>query len=297
VSRRRPAARSLKKAAVVTTRRGVTIAFWDGRPGLGSAVATRGKSLDLATLFGLAGALIIVATAIVLGGSVGAFIDTPSLVLVVGGTLLVTLMKFSFKQFANAARVAVKAFIYRIPDPEELIHKSVELANQARANGLLVLEEAVVPDEFFRKALSLVVDGHDPEVVRHILTKDLDLTLKRHRDGQSIFKAIGDAAPAMGMIGTLIGLVQMLGSMSDPKQIAPAMAIALLTTLYGALIANLVAIPIADKLALRSTEERLTKSLIIDAVMSIQDGQHPRVMRDLLRNYLPQSRREEREAA
>jgi chemotaxis protein MotA len=241
---------------------------------------------------------LVVGAAIVLGGSVGAFVDAPALVLVVGGTLLVTLMKFSVHQFLNATKVAIKAFIYRVPDAEELITKSIELSNRARASGLLALEEAEVPDEFFRKALNLAVDGHDPEVVRSILGKDLELTLKRHRDGQAIFKAIGDAAPAMGMIGTLIGLVQMLGAMNDPKQIAPAMAIALLTTLYGAMIANLIAIPIADKLALRSTEERLAKSLIIDAVMSIQDGQHPRVMQDLLKNYLPKSRRaDERRAA
>lgn len=254
--------------------------------------------LDLATLVGLVGVLTVVATAIGLGGSVGAFIDLPSIVLVVGGTMLVTLMKFSFKQFIHATKVAIKAFVYRMPDPEELIEKSVELASLARTDGVLALEDANVSDEFFRKALNLVVDGHDADVVRTILTKDLELTLKRHRDGQAIFKAIGDSAPAMGMIGTLIGLVQMLGSMSDPKQIAPAMAVALLTTLYGALIANLIAIPLADKLALRSTEERLTKSLVIDAVMSIQDGQHPRVMKDLLRNYLPKYRREQqREAA
>jgi chemotaxis protein MotA len=253
--------------------------------------------LDLATLTGLVGACLVVALAIVLGGSVGAFVDPAALILVVGGTMLVTLMKFSFKQFANAAKVAIKAFIYRVPEAEELIDKSVLLAHQARSSGLLALEEAEVPDDVYRKALNLVVDGHDPEVVRSILTKDLDLTLKRHRDGQAIFKAIGDAAPAMGMIGTLIGLVQMLGSMNDPKQSAPAMAIALLTTLYGAMIANLIAIPIADKLALRSTEERLAKSLIIDAIISIQDGQHPRVMQDLLKNYLPKSRRADEQRA
>ena len=255
--------------------------------------------MDLATLIGLVGALIVVTTAIFLGGSVAAFVNVPALVLVIGGTLLVTLMKFSFRQFLNANKIAFKAFASRAPAAEDLIDRSVVLATEARTNGLLALEDADVPDEFFRKALGLVVDGHDAEVVRTILEKDLDLTLKRHRDGQAIFKAIGDAAPAMGMIGTLIGLVQMLSSMNDPKQIAPAMAVALLTTLYGAVIANLIALPIADKLALRSTEERLAKSLIIDAVMSIQDGQHPRIMKDILRNYLPKSRRleSEREAA
>jgi chemotaxis protein MotA len=253
--------------------------------------------LDLATLVGLVGTLVVLATAIVLGGSVASFVDSASLVLVVGGTLLVTLMKFSFPQFLNAAKVAFKAFTYRVPEPETLIDASILLAHQARTSGLLALEDADVPDEFFRKALNLVIDGHDPEVVRSILTKDLDLTLRRHREGQAIFKAIGDAAPAMGMIGTLIGLVQMLGTMSDPKQIAPAMALALLTTLYGAMIANVIAIPIADKLAMRSTDERLAKSLMIDAVMSIQDGQHPRVMQDLLKNYLPKSRRADEQRA
>jgi chemotaxis protein MotA len=253
--------------------------------------------LDLATLVGLLGTLVVVATAIVLGGSVGSFVDSASLVLVIGGTLLVTLMKFSFPQFLNAATVAFKAFTYRVPEPETLIDASIMLAHQARSSGLLALEDADVPDEFFRKALNLVIDGHEPAVVRSILTKDLDLTLKRHREGQAIFKAIGDAAPAMGMIGTLIGLVQMLGTMNDPKQIAPAMALALLTTLYGAMIANVIAIPIADKLAMRSTDERLAKSLMIDAVMSIQDGQHPRVMQDLLKNYLPKSRRADEQRA
>lgn len=253
--------------------------------------------MDLATLVGLVGTLVVVATAIVLGGSVGSFVDTPSLVLVIGGTLLVTLMKFRFPQFLNAAKVAFKAFTYRVPEPESLIDASIQLAHEARTSGLLALEDADVPDEFFRKALNLVIDGHDPEVVRSILSKDLDLTLKRHREGQAIFKAIGDAAPAMGMIGTLIGLVQMMGTMNDPKQIAPAMALALLTTLYGAMIAHVIAIPIADKLAMRSTDERLAKSLIIDAVMSIQDGQHPRVMQDLLKNYLPKSRRAEEQRA
>jgi len=254
--------------------------------------------VDVATLIGLIGALVTVAAAIFMGGTATAFVDGPSVVIVIVGTLLVTLIKFSIGQFFGATKVAFKAFVSRMPDAEALIEKSVELANQARANGILALEDAEVPDEFFRKAVNLVVDGHDPEIVRSILHKDLELTLKRHVDGQAIFKAIGDVAPAMGMIGTLIGLVQMLTVMDDPKQIGPAMAIALLTTLYGAVIANLIALPIADKLALRSNEERFAKSLIIDAVMGIQEGRNPRIIQDMLHNYLPSSRRgEEREAA
>lgn len=254
--------------------------------------------MDVATLIGLIGALVTVAGAILMGGSAGAFVDGASVVIVVVGTLLVTLMKFSVAQFFGATKVAFKAFVSRVCDPEVLIDKSIELANHARANGILALEDADVPDEFFRKAVNLVVDGHDPEIVKSILHKDLELTLKRHADGRAIFKAIGDVAPAMGMIGTLIGLVQMLTFMDDPKQIGPAMAIALLTTLYGAVIANLIALPIADKLALRSDEERFAKSLIIDAVIGIQEGRNPRIIQDMLDNYLPSSRRnEEREAA
>jgi chemotaxis protein MotA len=247
--------------------------------------------VDLATLIGLIGGLLTVGAAIVLGGSAMAFINAPSLIIVLAGTLLVTLMKFSLRQFLGAAKVAFKAFVSKVPPSQDLIDKAVELANEARSNGLLALEEAQVPDEFFQKSINLLVDGHDPEVVKNVLNKDMNLTLTRHKDGQAIFKAIGDVAPAMGMIGTLIGLVQMLSVMDDPKQIGPAMAIALLTTLYGALIANMIALPIANKLELRSGEERLAKSLIIDAVVAIQDGQNPRVIADMLKNYLPTSQR------
>lgn len=249
--------------------------------------------MDLATLIGLIGGMVTVGLAIALGGSVGTFVNAPSLVIVFAGTILVTLMKFSLAQFLGATKVAIKAFVSKLPGSQELIDKSVELANEARNNGLLALEEAEVPDDFFKKSINLLVDGHDPEVVKTVLNKDMNLTISRHKSGQAIFKAMGDVAPAMGMIGTLIGLVQMLSSMDDPKQIGPAMAVALLTTLYGALIANMVALPIADKLEMRSSEEKLVKSLIIDAVVAIQDGQNPRVIGDMLKNYLPKSSRTE----
>lgn len=247
--------------------------------------------MDLATLIGLIGAFLTIGTAIALGGAPSAFVDAASLTIVLVGTLLVTLMKFSLAQFLSAAKVAIHAFVSKTPASDDLITKSIELANEARSNGLLALEEAEVPDEFYKKAIDLVVDGHDGKVVRGILEKDMSLTISRHKDGQSIFKAIADVGPAMGMIGTLIGLVQMLSAMDDPKSIGPAMAVALLTTLYGAILANMVANPIADKLALRSAAEKQTKALIIDAVMGIQDGQNPRVIEDMLKNYLPKSKR------
>ena len=251
--------------------------------------------MDLATLIGLVGVLATVGSAIFLGGSPEAFVNGPAIIIVFVGTMLVVLMKFSLGQFLSAAKIALKAFIFKVPGSEELIAKSVELANSARSSGLLALEEAEVPDEFFKKAINLVVDGHDPEVVRSILHKDLDLTLQRHKDGQNIFKAMGDVAPAMGMIGTLIGLVQMLSNMSDPAAIGPAMAVALLTTLYGAIIANAFASPLAEKLILISGYEKLNKDLIIESISGIQEGTNPRVLKQLLNAYLPESKRQEEE--
>jgi len=249
--------------------------------------------VDLATLIGLIGGFITVGAAIAFGGSVGVFVSIPSLLIVVVGTIMVTLMKFSLAQFLGATKVAFQAFVAKVPGSQDLIDKAVELANDARTNGLLALEDAEVPDDFFKKSINLLVDGHDPEVVKTVLNKDMNLTISRHKDGQAIFTAIGDVAPAMGMIGTLIGLVQMLSAMDDPKQIGPAMAVALLTTLYGAMIANMIALPIANKLEMRSAEEKQVKSLIIDAVVAIQDGQNPRVIGDMLKNYLPKSKRTE----
>ena len=250
-------------------------------------------ALDLATLIGLIGALGVVLVSIVLGGSAGTFINGASMLVVFGGTFLVTMMKFSIGSFLSATSVAVKAFIYKPMSSEELIESAVELAKTSRQGGLLALEDAEVSDEFMKSGLDMLVDGHPADVVRSMLTKDLQLTLKRHSDGQDIFLAIGDVGPAMGMIGTLIGLVQMLAHMDDPKKIGPAMAVALLTTLYGAILANVVALPIADKLSVRSREENNRKSLIIDALLGIQAGQNPRIIGNLLGAYLPPSKRQQ----
>ncbi len=249
--------------------------------------------MDLATLIGLIGAFGIVMASIMLGGSAGTFVNGPSLLVVLGGTVLVTMMKFSLGQFLGAATIAVKAFLHKPTAPEDLIDKAVELAKTARQGGLLALEDAEIPDQFMESGLGLLIDGHPADTVRAMLTKDLNQTLQRHSDGQDIFKAIGDVGPAMGMIGTLIGLVQMLSNMDDPKQIGPAMAVALLTTLYGAILANMFALPIADKLAVRSREENTRKSLVIDALLSIQGGQNPRVIENMLQTYLPRSQRKE----
>jgi chemotaxis protein MotA len=247
--------------------------------------------LDLATLIGLIGAFAVVTLAVVMGGAATIFLNPASILVVLGGTLMVVLSKFTLGQFIGATKVAMKALLVKVSDPRALVDKAVELAQMSRQGGLLALESAEVPDQFMSKGIGYLVDGHDAPTVRSLLAKDLTLTLDRHTQGQAIFKAVGDVAPAMGMIGTLIGLVQMLSNMDDPKKIGPAMAVALLTTLYGAVLANMVAFPIADKLALRSKEEKHSKSLIIDALMAIQDGQNPRVIEGMLENYLPATQR------
>ncbi|OXY80895.1 flagellar motor protein PomA [Oceanimonas doudoroffii] len=251
--------------------------------------------MDLATLIGLIGGFAFVAMAMILGGSITMYVDVPSIFIVFAGSLFVVMMKFNLGQFLGAAKVAAKAFMFKLEKPEELIERVVDLADAARKGGFLALEEAQITNPFLQKAVNMLVDGHDQGVVKAALEKDIDLNAERQEQGAKIFRALGDVAPAMGMIGTLIGLVAMLANMDDPKAIGPAMAIALLTTLYGAMLANMVALPIADKLDLRSEEERLNRTLIMDAVLGIQDGQNPRVLQGLLENYLAENKRTKEE--
>ncbi|KFZ38255.1 flagellar motor protein PomA [Shewanella mangrovi] len=247
--------------------------------------------MDLATIIGLLGGFGFVIGAMATSGGIGIFIDTASILIVVAGSMFVVMMKFNLKQFLGAVKIALKAFMFKLDKPEDLIEQSVTMADAARKGGFLALEEAQISNSFMQKAVDMLVDGHDGEVVREALEKDIALTEERHKAGISIFKAMGDVAPAMGMIGTLVGLVAMLSNMDDPKSIGPSMAVALLTTLYGAMIANMLCLPIADKLSLRMGEEMLNRNLIMDAVLAIQDGQNPRVIEGFLKNYLAESQR------
>lgn len=247
--------------------------------------------MDLATLIGIIGGVGCIVAAIMMGGEMGMFVNGPSLMIVVAGTLLIVTMKFSLKDMFGAFGVAAKAFIHKAQLPSEIIEQSIELANVARKEGLLGLENVDVKNEFLAKGITMVVDGNTPELVSKILTKEISLSIERNEAGLGIFKAMGDVAPAMGMIGTLIGLVQMMSNMSDPKSIGPAMAVALLTTLYGAIIATVFALPIADKLALRSNEERLSKSMILESISAIQEGLNPRMIEGLLNVYLPETKK------
>ncbi len=248
--------------------------------------------MDLATLLGLIGAWLLVILTITMGGSAYMFLNVQSILIVLGGSLLVVMMKFGMGQFFGAFKTASKVFTDKIEKPEDLIGEIVELADTARKGGLLSLEGKQVGNDFLQNGIQLLVDGHDPEVVKNLLTKDMKQTVDRHDWGQKIWQAIGDVGPAMGMIGTLIGLVGMLASMDDPQSIGPSMAVALLTTLYGAMLANMLALPICDKLNLRSSQEETIKSLVIDALLAIQAGQNPRVIDTMLRTYLPAGQRE-----
>ena len=250
--------------------------------------------MDLATLVGMLGAIGFIVMAMILGssGAPGMFMDTVSVLIVFGGSIFVVISKFTLSQFFGSGKAAAKAFMFKIESPEELIEKAVQLADSARKGGFLALEEAEIPNSFMQKGVNMLVDGHDADVVRATLLKDISLSEKRHETAIALFKSLGDIAPAMGMIGTLIGLVAMLSNMDDPKAIGPAMAVALLTTLYGAFIANVIAIPLADKLAIRNQQEKMNNQLILDAILGIQDGQNPKVIEGILRNYLAQGKRE-----
>ncbi len=247
--------------------------------------------MDIGTVAGLVLGIVLILVAILLGGSLGSFIDIPSVLIVIGGAIAATFIRFTLPDVLNSISVAMKAFFAKTQPPEEIIQELVTLSNVARKEGLLKLEKQPVNDPFLKKAIMYCVDGHEADFIQEVLEKEIDLTLQRHGLGQGIFAAIGDAAPAFGMIGTLVGLVNMLGNMSDPASIGPAMAVALLTTLYGAIMANLVALPIADKLKRRSMDEELNMKLVVEGVLGLQKGLNPRVLEELLKTFLPPKKR------
>ncbi len=253
--------------------------------------------MDLATLLGILGAFGVVTAAILLGGSVIVFVNAPSLFIVLGGTLMVVLIKFNLSQFTGAMKVAKNAFMSKLPAPEALIPVIVEMSTVARKEGVLALENIEVENPFLESGVRMLIDGSPVEDMRKHLTKDLEEMNERHKWGAQVFTAGGDVAPAMGMIGTLIGLVQMLSAMDDPKSIGPSMAVALLTTLYGAILANMIFLPIADKLALRRSEEYKLNSICLEGVLAIQEGTHPRVTEALLKLYINPKRRDIEEVA
>lgn len=249
--------------------------------------------MDLATIIGIIAGAGIVLTAIFLGGSFSQFVDVPSILLVIGGGAAATLIRFPLSGIAGALILGGKAaFTHKKVEPRDMIEEITQLADIVRKSGPLGLESVEVSDPVLAKGAQYIADGYEAAFIADSLERERDLYLTRLEEGQRVFKAIGDAAPAFGMIGTLVGLVQMLANMDDPSTIGPAMAVALLTTLYGALIANLIALPIHEKLGAKAKVEEVNLSLVIDGILQIRESKSPNLIREMLIAYLPEKHRE-----
>ncbi len=253
--------------------------------------------MDIATIVGIIGCFAMVIVVIVMGGSPQSFVNVQSILIVLGGTVGATLINFPLKEVVSVFAVVKNAFLSRASDRIEMMDTMVTLARQARKEGILSLENDIqnVGDKFLERGIMLAIDGQEPETVERIMSREISKTEQRHELGAEIFSVMGAFAPAMGMIGTLIGLVQMLRTMEDPSTIGPAMAIALLTTLYGSIMANMVFLPISGKLKNRSSDEILVKQMVLEGVLAIQVGDNPMIVRDRLMPFISPKLREKDE--
>ena len=249
--------------------------------------------MDIATIIGLILGALVVLGAMILGGSISMFIEPVSIVVVIIGTVAAIFIAFPLKNILNLVPVMLKTLDGKSPSVNELIAQLVGFAEIARRDGILSLENHMeeMSDPFIIQGVQMAVDGTDPELIEQIMEADLENLMERHATSKKILDSAGRYAPAFGMIGTLIGLVAMLSNMSDPSGIGAGMAVALLTTLYGAIVANVIFLPLADKLGTKSEGEVLVKSVIIRGVMSIQAGDNPRVVEQKLRTFLPPKQR------
>jgi chemotaxis protein MotA len=236
--------------------------------------------MDLATVGGLVVAFGLLLAAILMGGPIILFIDAPSVAIVCGGTIACIFIGFPGGNIKTALGAAKNAFTTTQSDVSDTLRLLSELSNRARREGLLSLEAAAeeASDDFLKRGLRMVVDGHEADAVEDVMYSELEKIEERHKASIRVWEAVGAYSPAMGMIGTLIGLVQMLQNMADPTAIGPAMAVALLTTFYGSVIANLIGIPIANKLKIRSQQEQAGKALVAQGLLSILAGENPRFM-------------------
>ncbi|WP_018124233.1 motility protein A [Desulfovibrio oxyclinae] len=245
--------------------------------------------MDLATVIGLVLSFGLVVAAILTGGSLITFISIPSALIVLGGTIGATLVNYPLSYVIGVIGVIKNTFFSSIDTPASIIERFKDYANRARREGILSLEPLIkeIDDEYMKKGLQLTVDGLEPQVIQEILETEISYLEERHELGAGVVAIMGTMAPAMGMIGIVIGLVQMLQTMSDPSTIGPAMAVALLTTLYGAILANLVFNPMAGKLKARSKEEILIREMILEGILAISKGENPRIIEEKLNSFLP----------
>jgi len=250
--------------------------------------------MDLATLIGIVGAFGIVVTAIFMGGSFGQFIDVPSMLIVIGGGLAATLVRFQISDIVSAFVTGFKVALSGAgAKPRDLISEITNLGEIVRKSGPLGLENVDVSDPVLAKGVQYIADGYELEFIRESMERERDLNLSRLSEGKRVMKALGDSAPAFGMIGTLVGLVQMLANMDDPAAIGPSMAVALLTTLYGALVSNIICLPLVDKLDAKFDTDDLNQTLIIDGVCQIRESKSPALIKEMLVAYLPEKARAE----
>ncbi len=244
--------------------------------------------MDIASIIGIVSGIGFVIGTIQLSGSIVAFINTPSLVIVVGGTVAATMIGYPLKDFLGIFKAAMKIFIFKLEPAEDIIANLVETSNKARKGGLLSIEGNIedTNDPYLAQALQMTVDGVKTADIAAIMQKKMELTKKTLDTGSDMFASMGTYAPAFGMIGTLIGLVQMLANLDDPSSIGPRMAVAMITTFYGAVLANLFFIPMSDKLAGRNEEEITNMNIIFQGIISIREGEHPKLMEDKLNIYI-----------
>jgi chemotaxis protein MotA len=257
--------------------------------------------MDIGTLLGVVLALGLILSSIVIGGgSLASFIDPPSVMVVIGGSIAAAMISFPMKTFLGVFSVTKKTLLYKIDSIPQLIEQLVSLAETARRDGLLALEGRIeeIENSFIVLGIQMAVDGTRPEVMEDIMRTELDAVATRHRDGKSILNTMGRFAPAFGMIGTLMGLVIMLGDMSDPSKIGAGMAVALLTTLYGAIVSNVFFLPLAEKLGFTNKQELLAMEIVVRGIMAIQSGENPRVIEQKLNTFVPPKlRNSEKKAA
>lgn len=243
--------------------------------------------MDISTVAGLALATLAIIGSILYGSPLTIFIDIPSIFVVIGGVTAATMIKWPMDYVKGLITIFMKSIFNSTPDPKGMIEEIQKLAETARRESVFALEKVPVEDKFLKKAVTLAADNRPPEVITSILSLEIAAMEDRHAKGVDILEGMGADGPAFGMIGTLIGLVQMLQNMSDPSSIGPAMAVALLTTFYGSVIANVFTIPVAAKLKLRSKQESTKMNIIVAGVLGIVAGENPRVIREKLDSFLP----------
>jgi chemotaxis protein MotA len=254
--------------------------------------------MDIATSIGLAAGVMVIATLILMGGDFRMFYDIHAVIIIFGGSISATLIRFPLAAMIHGLPLGMKfAFTLRSIGPRELVDELASLAEITRKQGPIGLEAVQIDDAFLAKGVRFVADGYDADFIRDNLERDRDNFLTHLDEGQKIYRAVGDCAPAFGMVGTLIGMVQMFANMTDPSKLGPFMAVALLATLYGALVANLLCLPIADKLHVKLVEEEINRTLIIDGILMIRDSKSPTLVREMLLAYLPEKHRDEGEVA